>query len=326
FTYEGLLYAVVAKDHFGNAVRFPDVRFQTPYRVVSSYDRGLSAEMKRPDRAKVSGGVTAKRIEWPDVSKMGRPGEFYEFQGSPGGSIAFPMAVSAFGDYRLILAKVIHPRLGSVSVWVDSQKVGRLTCGQKVGGYVPVEQTFYVPRLSAGTHRLIFRFDENQKIAIEGFRWRHLPAKVDRFLITQALPGYLPSDQTNLYPVGTSGLKWHPARVAEKGIVRLDGQLTPHENCRAYAVTEIVCEKPVRTRLRLGSNDGAVVWLNQKVIFKNTSKRAFKYNQFTVPIELKKGKNVLVLLISQAGRNWLFNVNLDTYDFRLELPDWSRRK
>jgi len=323
YTFEGVMYGIMAKDRAGKTTRFPDVRFQTPYRVVPSYDRGLPADMKRPNSATLSGGVAAKRIEWPEVSKMGRPGEFYEFQGSKGGSITFPMDISVFGDYRLILAKVIHPRLGSASVWVDDQKIGRLTCGKKVGGYIPVEQEFYVPRLSVGSHRLIFRFNGTQKIAVEGFNWRRLPAKLDQFLISQSFPGYLPADQTNLYPIGTSRLKWRPARVAEKGIVRLDAQLTPHENCHAYAVTEIVCETPIRTSLRLGSNDGAVVWLNKKIIFKNTGKRAFKYNQFTIPVELKKGKNVLVLLISQAGRNWAFNVNLDTYDFRLKRPDWN---
>jgi len=123
-----------------------------------------------------------------------------------------------------------------------------------------------------------------------------------------------------MYPIGNPDLKWKKAEVQDKGIVRLDKQLDPHEDCYAYAATEIVSDKAIETTLCIGHNDGVYVWLNGEIIYEHPDKHAFEYNMSAIPINLKKGENLLVLLMMQAGRNWLFNVNLDTYDFRTKLP------
>ena len=80
--------------------------------------------------------------------------------------------------------------------------------------------------------------------------------------------------------------------MLEDGIVRLDAQLDPSENCHAFAVTEIICQEELETTLRIGHNDGAIVWLNKELIYEYPSLHGFKYNEFSVPIKLNKGKNI----------------------------------
>ena len=102
--------------------------------------------------------------------------------------------------------------------------------------------------------------------------------------------------------------------------MRLDAQLEPKENCHAFAMTELVCKENLKTNLRIGHNDAAFIWINGDLIYEYTDVNAFKYNEFTVPVELKKGKNILVMMIMQAGGQWLFNLNLDANQFENRTP------
>ncbi|NOZ57659.1 MAG: hypothetical protein GXO73_12830, partial [Calditrichaeota bacterium] len=311
-TYEGVLYSVVAEDGYGNVTRFPDSRLQTPYRAVEPWDRGLPPDMRIASHGKLE-GVAVRTVEWAEISKMGRPGRFFEYSGP--GRVHFGFRVGKFSDYRLTIGKAISRDYGTAKVLVDGQPVGVLTCRQDVGSILPAFQDFTVPGLAAGDHTLTLELTGDGKIGIEGYKFVDQPAQVKAFLISRSFPGYPGEKGRNMYPVGRSGLGWRVAEVSERGIVRLDKQLDPHENCHAYAATEIVCDRDIDTTLRIGHNDGVYVWLNGKIVYAYPDKHAFEYNMAAVPVRLKKGKNLLVLLVMQAGRNWLFNVNLDTYDF-----------
>ncbi len=320
YTYEGLLYGILARDRFGNEIRFPNARFQIPYRVIPSYDRGLSPEMLRPLNGRLSGELRAQKIWWRKVNTMGRPGWFMRYEGPAQAEVRFSFSVPQFADYRVTVGKVVSREFGPVVISVDGKPVGEMNDFMDVAQPIPEFEEFLAPRLNPGKHVLGFRLKKSGRFAVEGFQATPLPAVVDRFLISQSFPGYVGDEGVSLYPIGNPRVHWKKAQIDHRDIVRLDAQLSPNTECHAFAATEIVCLHPVRTQLRFGSNDGAIIWLNGKVIFKNTDKRAFKHNQFSVPISLKKGKNLLVLLISQAGRNWMFNVNVDSYDFRCEWP------
>jgi hypothetical protein len=82
-------------------------------------------------------------------------------------------------------------------------------------------------------------------------------------------------------------------------------------DCMAYAVT--VLDSPIHqsARLLLGSDDGYAVWLNGRQLEDQLElKRGLSIDQNTLPIELKKGKNVLLLKISQDTGSWGFCARL----------------
>ena len=140
-------------------------------------------------------------------------------------------------------------------------------------------------------------------------------------MISQALPGYIKEKNAVEYPIGKDGLKWRKAIIGNKNAVNLIEQLELKKDCHAYAVTEISVESDINTTLFFGRNDGATIWLNREMIYENFNQHAFVYNEFSIPVKLKKGKNLLVLLLSQSGGNWGFNFSLDTFNFYSGFPE-----
>jgi hypothetical protein len=150
------------------------------------------------------------------------------------------------------------------------------------------------------------------------------PLMIRDFLISQSYQGYTGPEGKNQYPLNKSDIKWKKAEVDERGIVWLSKQLTPFAYCHAFAVTEIVSDEEIKATLLTGTNDGAFIWLNGKLILDNYKERPLYYNQFKLPVSLKKGKNTLVLMILQAGGSWGFHVNIKTAGkaLKINLPDF----
>ncbi len=247
-------------------------------------------------------------------------GSFKEYQ-TKGGSISYTFNVDEYFDYTLNIQKVMNGNYGRAQVWIDSDFIGEINCLRAIDISIPAEQEFYLPLLSKGQHTFTLKFKKEAKIGIGKISLIKIPIKIKEFLISQSFPGFMGKKGKDMYPLGNKSIIWKKAEVLDKGIVRLDAQLKPKEDCHAYAATEIICDKELQTTLRIGHNDAAFIWLNGDLIYEYTDVNAFKYNEFSVPIQLNKGVNKLALMIMQAGGSWLYNVNLDTYQFISKLPD-----
>jgi chitobiase/beta-hexosaminidase-like protein len=151
----------------------------------------------------------------------------------------------------------------------------------------------------------------------------YAPLVVKDFLISRSIHGYVGPEGKDDYPLNKADMRWKKAEVDEKGVVWLSRQLTPFAHCHAFAVTEIFSAEAVEATLTTGTNDGAFIWLNNKLILDNYKERPLYYDQFNLPVTLKKGKNTLVLLVNQAGGSWGFHVNLKAPGEKLDivLPD-----
>ena len=149
------------------------------------------------------------------------------------------------------------------------------------------------------------------------------PFMIKDFLISRSIHGYVGPEGNNEYPLDKPNMLWKKANVDERGIVWLSQQLTPFDHCHAFAVTEIVCDKAGEATILTGTNDGAFIWLNEELILDNYKERPLYYNQFDLPVNFKKGKNTLVLMVNQAGGSWGFHVNIRTPGNKLHvtLPD-----
>ncbi|HEY1906060.1 MAG TPA: hypothetical protein VGG91_08465 [Myxococcaceae bacterium] len=87
-----------------------------------------------------------------------------------------------------------------------------------------------------------------------------------------------------------------------------------------YARTTIVSDKAQTKRLALGYSDEVVVFVNGKILYRGRSPQAFRDPGFlgivsadndTVYLPLKKGKNELVLALSELGGGWGFVCRLE---------------
>ncbi|VAX16968.1 beta-galactosidase, partial [hydrothermal vent metagenome] len=149
------------------------------------------------------------------------------------------------------------------------------------------------------------------------------PLMIKDFLISQSFHGYVGAEGKNDYPMNRTDIQWRKAEVDERGIVWLSKQLTPFNNCHAFAVTEIYSDEESEVTILTGTNDGAFIWLNDELIFESYKERPLYYDQFNLPVKLKKGKNRLVLMVLQGGGSWGFHVNVKAEGNKLKvvLPD-----
>ena len=322
-TYEGLLYSITAFDNLGNATRNPYVREATPYIPINPWDRGLPPEFAKADKALLPAGIESTTLGWPKVTKLERPGSFYQYQGSAG-QIRFPFTVEAFSDYRMTLAAIGKNGYGTAKILIDDREIGTLDGHLDVDEYMPIEQEIYVSRLTPGAHTLTFETSDNATIGLEGFRFEAVPAMVDQFYVSQSIPGSISQDK-DYYPFGKSDINWQPAQISDRGVLYFDKQLKPNKQCYAYAATAIVCPKEVETHLLSGSRN-IMVWLNGELVLSRMTKRPFVYNGDRIQIHLKRGENVLVVLSPENDGIWRFNINLETYDFSLQTPSFIKSK
>ena len=80
----------------------------------------------------------------------------------------------------------------------------------------------------------------------------------------------------------------------------------PNEHEVAYAACWLVSNRDQEKLFGLGTNDGAKVWLNGKVIHVNHRPRIVEIDDDYLRLQLKKGKNLLLLKIDNGGGRWGF--------------------
>jgi hypothetical protein len=130
-------------------------------------------------------------------------------------------------------------------------------------------------------------------------------------------PGFLrrypPERELNLtaeYEGMAGPVKWLAAEADSKGRVNLRRWISPCDNAVAYAAAKVTAPKQVETTLGLGTNDGARVWLNNKLVYsKHTGRRAAP-NEQLLPVTLRAGENHLLLKIENWGATWDFYLSV----------------
>lgn len=100
-------------------------------------------------------------------------------------------------------------------------------------------------------------------------------------------------------------VKWKlvTAAGARPGVVDLD-KLLGGGNCSAYLKAQIWAPEDTEARLEIGTDDGVKVWLNGKAIHEKDVPRSLNINEDKVNIQLKEGRNDLMLQVTQGGGGW----------------------
>lgn len=78
----------------------------------------------------------------------------------------------------------------------------------------------------------------------------------------------------------------------------------------AYAMTSLHVDEDRDLVLALGSDDVVAVWLNGRKEFENDVQRGYGSRQDRVPLRLRRGRNTLLLKITQAVGAWAFGAHL----------------
>jgi hypothetical protein len=171
---------------------------------------------------------------------------------------------------------------------------------------------------------------------------RHLPAMpataLPRWSISPALDALARDLEKPLAPSEVASIPWQEVEAEPPGLVALyryreaphprvtfqndfSRRLDPQPGTKVlYARTTIVSEKAQVKRLALGYSDEVSVFLNGKILYRGRSAQYFRDPGFlgivnpendALYLPLKKGKNELVLALSELGGGWGFVCRLE---------------
>ena len=84
----------------------------------------------------------------------------------------------------------------------------------------------------------------------------------------------------------------------------------PRENAAAYALTWIDSDRDRDAVLALGSDDGAMVWLNDKLVHKNLMARGYGSQADRIPVRLQRGRNKVLVKVTQGNGAWQFALHV----------------
>lgn len=83
------------------------------------------------------------------------------------------------------------------------------------------------------------------------------------------------------------------------------------DDAAAYCFTWLDAPADQRAVLRLGSDDGAVVWLNGQRVHTALLRRGCEAYSDTIPLRLKAGRNALLVKVTQGSADWTLTARVD---------------
>lgn len=111
------------------------------------------------------------------------------------------------------------------------------------------------------------------------------------------------------FPPELSGaaIAWKPARFVSPSPTAYILDLLkewPGEQCTAYARTVVESSAAQPALLELGSDDGLKVWLNGDLVYQNNTARPIQPGSDKVKVNLKSGRNELLVKVTQNNQGW----------------------
>jgi len=94
-------------------------------------------------------------------------------------------------------------------------------------------------------------------------------------------------------------------------------------NVACFALAMVESPQAMEVVGRLGSDDGAEVWINGQSVHEFPFARAFVQRQDTFSVKLNKGKNLILVRIDQVGNRWSFGLELEDKEEWPAAIDWK---
>lgn len=105
---------------------------------------------------------------------------------------------------------------------------------------------------------------------------------------------------------GGQPVKWKTMKTPENGYFSLWDKVTPYEFVVTYTVSWIYSPADKEVVLMEGSDDGIKVFLNDEPVFRFLDVRIAAPDQDTIPLNLKKGWNKLMLKVENNFGGYAF--------------------
>jgi HEAT repeat protein len=110
-----------------------------------------------------------------------------------------------------------------------------------------------------------------------------------------------------VHEIGPRRVRWRLLdRLSDNGVINLDSLFRRSENVLVYAYVELESRAEEDVLFKMGSDDGVACWLNNRRIHAAPTPRGLKVDEDAVPAKLQKGKNRVLLKITQKSSGWGF--------------------
>jgi hypothetical protein len=108
-------------------------------------------------------------------------------------------------------------------------------------------------------------------------------------------------------------LSWKPVTVSDPdGMLDLEQAVAQRGDAVAYLLAEVVSPQEQEVLLKIGSDDGFVVWVNGERKGELLAARPYAVDQNTVKARLKQGVNTILVKVTQGGGQWAAGVRITT--------------
>jgi outer membrane protein assembly factor BamB len=143
---------------------------------------------------------------------------------------------------------------------------------------------------------------------IAPFPWNAIENDVDKVLVGEPNVNVKSS-----HKLGTTVLSWQEHLTHHRqGKVDLAKIYGDHADVSAYAYAEVNLEAAEPMLLKVGTNDGAKTWYNGEEVGRCDNPRSWQPDQDVYPVQSIKGKNTVLIKVTQNGGQWAASARLTT--------------
>jgi putative membrane-bound dehydrogenase-like protein len=153
------------------------------------------------------------------------------------------------------------------------------------------------------------------KTSILGMDYWHIVGPFDNGMGDAGLDQVFgPEKEINLkasYPGKLGPVAWRKVKPDDKGYVDLQAFLAPNsDEVVSYLYREVESPAEQEAVVQLGTDDCAKLWINGKLVYTNRQHRAAAPEQESVKVKLQKGRNPLLLKITNGNGGHGFYLTL----------------
>ncbi|MCJ7679115.1 MAG: hypothetical protein MUP70_00170, partial [Candidatus Aminicenantes bacterium] len=134
-------------------------------------------------------------------------------------------------------------------------------------------------------------------------------------------------DPEKSYQGKTGPVSWGIIHAPENGFIRLEDSVQPSERGLIYALSYVLSSEERDALMKIGSDDGVRIWINEDLVHTNPAYRGAYPDQDTLSVHLTKGWNRILIKVLQGAGGWGFYARFVDPDGRLTYaisPDGRR--
>lgn len=163
----------------------------------------------------------------------------------------------------------------------------------------PRPSVAYADFLNNGKLGVFITANERQGSLMDWHMIGTFSAEEDKML--EAGPDFSPASKPSV-KLGKSSWNWQPLQARATGLLEVGRSETSPNAC--YAFTSFDWGQDEKVTLYIGSENGLTIWLNARQVYEHKGNRPYSADTDRLEVEVKKGKNTLLLKVLDEGLIW----------------------